>query len=143
MNYFILLIALIPVFAEIAFDKYRWKKGLNDKPLSTYLRVGVFIILSFVMAWLAPQDSYIRSLITGGLFLFGTHLLFFDWTLNMFRKPRMPLFHHSRKDIWYKVPFYGEVFIKAVVAYSFWAMYFHWDWIMGNTPTKLIEYFKF
>jgi len=143
MSYLIILIALIPVFAEITFDKYRWKKGLNDKPLSTYLRVGVFIILSFVMAWLAPQDSYIRSLITGGLFLFGTHLLFFDWTLNMLRTPRMHLFYHSKKDIWYHKPIIGEILFKTVIAYSTWAAYFHWDWIQGYYPTTLIEYFKF
>jgi len=145
MEYLVVLIALTPIWSEILFDHLRWYKGLDDKPLSTYLRVALFVILAFVITPLHPTHDvwYIFNLLTAGLFLFGTHLLLFDFSLNLTRKGK-GFFYHKEGEIWYGVPHVGELFIKAVVAWVFWIGFFHWDWIccMGF-PTRLIEYFQF
>ena len=137
---------LWPVAGEIIYDKYMWKAGLDDKPSSTWLRQGAFLItgLAFMAMGLGSWwQTYI--------FAFFTHLLFFDFTLNAFTGQKM--FYHSVNDYWVKigkfqipangVPPVGELFGKLVFYYSAWIAFYHWDWIQGDYPTALIDYFKF
>ena len=138
-----MLIPFLPVVGEIAFDHWRWKNGKDDKPLSTYLRVVAFVFLAIGMAFIVGVGNAWVVLITAGIFLFATHLLFFDYSLNVTRKGKH-IFYHADGELWNVAPWYGELFIKLVVYWSAWVAFFHWNWVCcGEYPTKLIEYFMF
>lgn len=140
----ILLIAFVIIVEEILYDHACWRKGLDDKPVSTIVRVIAFIVFSpvLVVMYPTPELWYGFNLLTAGLFLFGTHLLFFDFSLNLTRKGK-GFFYHKKGEIWYGIPPIGELFIKAVLAWAFWIAFFHWNWIQGDFPETLIEFFMF
>lgn len=132
-----MVIATCPIWIEIIYDKWLWKNDKDDKPISTILRAVFFILIS-IFFWAVD----VAAIWQGGVLAFGMHLLFFDYSLNLGRG--LNFFYHSEKDLWNRVPFYGELFIKLVIAYSCWVAFFHLSWITdGDTPVKLYEYFMF
>jgi hypothetical protein len=157
MNWILLLLGFMPIPLEIAYDKYRWAEGKEDKPLSTYLRVGVFALIVIALAVMDVSDWW-KTLI----FLTTTFGVFFDNILNLFRQPRKPLFYHpakKKKGIFNMATYYWEtgwnmiangvhwsmeVFIKFIIYWTGWMVMFHWDWICCSAyPSDLIDYFKF
>lgn len=143
INFITIILSLLPIPAEIAFDKWRWKQDKDDKPLSTYLRIGLFIILAIIIALIMP-GTFLITAITAGLYLFSTHLLLFNPLLNLAR-PGVKLSYRKEGEFWTeRTPIFGEYFIKLVFQYATWATLFHWDWVCCyGYPDKLIEYFMF
>jgi hypothetical protein len=162
MNWLIILITFIPVIAEIFFDKWRWSKGLDDKPISTYLRGILFIIIAVILGFIYKDTPFWHTCIAGLALVVTTHGVFFDNFLNFARNPRKPFFYHPAKKkggifnmIFYhiasfwnmlanRVHWTTEVFVKFIWYYSVWTSFFHWEWVAyGNTPIKLLDYFNF
>lgn len=82
-----ILIAITIVALEIYYDKKQWAKDKNDKPISTYLRLGCFV-LYFVLT-IIIQNDWIYALLA--LFLSAsTFFLLFDSTLNVVRWKVLP-----------------------------------------------------
>lgn len=143
----IILYALSTVPIEIIFDKAMWREGLNDKPLSTYLRIGSFIILAIIFTFMTHQFAWswetLRVLVAGGVFAFSVHWLFFDNVMNMTRKG-IKWNYQKKGDFMWKLHWIFKILLKLWTAWVSWLFFFHWDWIccMGY-PEKLIEYFQF
>ena len=138
--YLITFIVLTPIILEIIYDKWMWSQGKDDKPTSTIARIVYFI---FIGIFFSALD--IATVWQGALYAFGVHFLCFDFILNITRE-KSP-WYHSKAD---KETFYGfiyryptiEYFFKFIVYYSTWAAFYHLNWITGDYPTKLIEYFQ-
>lgn len=138
------IIVFIPVIGEIFFDKWRWAKGKDDKPLSTYLRSAAFIVLAIPMAFMQGEVFWLAYLISI-VFLFFNHLMFFNLTLNIAR-PNVK-WNYRKEGEWLTehIPnIWLELAGKWVLYYCGWAAYFHWDWVCcGAYPLTFFEYFKY
>ena len=82
-----ILIALVIVGAEIIYDKYRWRQGKPDKPLSTILRAGL-IALATIITYLVTKD--INLTLRTVAVIIGTFFLVFDFALNVSRWKDLP-----------------------------------------------------
>lgn len=131
-----MVIAMLPVVFEIIFDQTLWKSGVDDKPVSTYVRGAMILIIAILF-----QVFGINTWWQGAILLTGTHFMFFDYLLNVSRGKKIT--YHSEREYLYKFPWIGELFTKLVCFYSSWAIFFHLDWVYGNYPDRFIEFFKF
>jgi hypothetical protein len=138
-----LIISLVLIQIEILYDISRFKKKLNDKPISTIVRA----ILIIVAAWLVPGKFHYNILL-----LIGSIWLLFDFALNVSR------WNDIRQQI---INEYVE-FIKSVgftyldsVAHEyepkfFEKLFYHgsdkkkwsYDWIMNQIPWYLELFIK-
>ena len=144
-NYLILLLMTLPVVAEVLTDKRLWSRMRDDKPLSTILRGVYFAALAVAFSFMG-WAMWWQTLILASV----THTLLFDTAINIFREDRKPLFYHSKYGWWDK--FWGwavsihwgvEVGLKLWLYYVGWIFFFHFEWVQGDYPSRLIEYFMF
>lgn len=135
-NYLIIVLMTLPVWLEIIFDKWRWSQGKDDKPISTWLR-GILMV--FMAATLHALD--IGHMFQSLVLLVATHLVLFNPSLNKARG--LDFFYRKEGEIWTYLPIPVEWGIKLLIYYSAWAIFFHWDWVQGNYPDRLIEFFMF
>jgi hypothetical protein len=141
INLILIIVSILPIIGEVIFDKHRWMEGKDDKPLSTYLRVATFMVLALLFGYLSEFGFWIGAF-TGGLFLFGIHYMFFNTVLNISR-PNIKWNYRKEGEFLTQFPWTIEVAVRMWVLYVTWASYFHWDWVLGDYPQTLIEYFKF
>ena len=142
VNWIIMAMSILPVFLEIKFDQWRWSQGKDDKPLSTYLRILVIVELAFITGFMLPGNYWVISLFAG-VFYYVTHLLLFNYGLNIIR-PDVKLGYRKKGEFWTeRSPWYGELFVKLIFYWVGWVLLFHSDWVSGNYPDTLIEFFMF
>lgn len=86
---------MTPIFAgvaivilEILYDKWMWKQGKDDKPVSTILRAVLMIASALAIALIAGF-TWLNTLTIFGV-IFSTHFLLFDFVLNVVRWKDLP-----------------------------------------------------
>lgn len=86
---------MTPIFAgvaivilEILYDKWMWKQGKDDKPVSTILRVVLMVASAFTIS-LIGGFTWLNTLTIFGV-IFSTHFLLFDFVLNVVRWKDLP-----------------------------------------------------
>ena len=125
----------LPVLAEVIFDKYRWSKGLDDKPISTYLRYGSFVLIAVIFDLVGLSSIYQAFILT-----FATHLLFFNPIIH--KVLGYGWFYQKEGELWTKFAYF-EIPAKLIIYYSAWATYFHFDWLQGDYPARMFEFFMY
>jgi hypothetical protein len=145
-NYLILLILMLPIPLEIIFDLNMWKDGLNDKPISTILRVISFVGFSFVatayLQGLSMDWTTLAYLITGGLAGFGLHFLLFNYALNVAR-PDKKISYRKEGELLTPLFWVYELALRLFTSWVTVLSFFKWEWIAVGVPqgTKFYEYF--
>ena len=144
-NYIAFILAFVPIIAEIAFDKWMWSKGKSDKPLSTGLRMPFMYIILVAIGYFNGHNMEWWG---ATAFVVITHIALFDPVLNLCRG--LDIDYHTYDNwyerFWMKVSEAGTAFYVAVrllMFYVGWVIGFHPDWITGNYPNRLIEFFMF
>jgi hypothetical protein len=146
MKHLILLLAFLPILAEVFIDKGLWKKGKDDKPISTILRYVIFAGLS-VIFMIFGIITWWQALVL----MVVTHAAFFDFAINKSRG--LGWFYHPDTNWWDKIwggiagMRFGKityVLLRLFIYWIGWIVAFHWSWIStGDTPDNYIDYFRF
>lgn len=76
------------VILEILYDKWRWKQGKDDKPVSTILRAILMVVSAFTIS-LIGGFTWLKTLTIFGV-IFSTHFFLFDFVLNVVRWRDLP-----------------------------------------------------
>lgn len=135
----IMLVALVPVGIEVILDISLWKDGRDDKPISTIFRSLLMFAIALAFAITGISTAWQTMVL-----LAGTHFLFFDYTLNLVRFKKIQRWsYYAEREIFYHLGWAVGLGVKLLVFYSAWATFFHLDWLHGNYPDRLIEFFMF
>jgi len=134
-NWVVMFMAIIPIYQEISFDKWRWRDNKDDKPVSTYIRITLFVVLGLVTGFIL-DGPYLLVAFLAGLFFFASHWLFFDPCLNISRKPRLPMFQRKEGEMWHGKPYIMEYTAKIWTFYVTWLLLFHWEFVLGKYETQ-------
>ena len=141
-NWIILLMPLLIIYWEVRFDIWQWSRGKDDKPVSTWIRVFWFVVFAFITGFMLEGNYWLITLFAG-IYFYVTHLLLFNYWLNLSRKG-IKLSYRKDGEWWTDhTPWYGELFAKLWFYWVGWILLFHLDWVAGDYPDKLIEFFMF
>ena len=151
------ILAILIVTLEIIYDLGRWRKGKDDKPMSTYLRALSFIVAALIIQ--ATVKDWGHTL-AGVLYLVGSFWLLFDTTINIVRRKVISAnFYKLPYDPYYR-PFhsllrlnvgdrywaYKTLSVKEKIYWTFIKLFhiifYHgkdkskwtFDWLFNNTP---------
>jgi hypothetical protein len=106
----IYILSVLLVVLEIIADKYLWKIGKLDKPITTIIRVGlILLIASFYDFWPAL------------LLVISVHWMLFDFSLNISRWNELP----ARK------------FLAKLFYHGHFKEKFSYDWFFQRIPPQM------
>ena len=91
----LLIESIVYIPLEFVLDKYGfWNKGKIDKPISTIIRLLVFIICSAIVYH--PVNEFL-AFFWGVIFMGSVFFALFDFTVNILRWKSLPKDHKNRK----------------------------------------------
>lgn len=106
------LMLFAPVVLEAwVIDPLFWKKGKSDKPVSTYIRAGMFVVVAVVVRWVLDDNWMSAGLLMAIAWHFATFQYFVNWKLG---KPFFYLGSGTYDRCISHVPSYLRLFLQMV-----------------------------